>query len=58
MFPLIGAATRKRRISRLIDELESCELLMRDLCAQLIELSEDGDDLHVEVRRVLEALEG
>jgi hypothetical protein len=58
MFPLIGAVSRKRRINRLINEMESCELLMRDLCAQLIELSEEGDDLHVEVRRVLDALDG
>jgi hypothetical protein len=58
MLPLIGEATRKRKIRRLIDQLEGYERAMRDVCAQLIELSPDGDDLHVEVRRVLEGLDG
>jgi hypothetical protein len=58
MLPLIGEATRKRRIKRLIGQLEGYETAIRDVCAQLIELSPDGDDLHVEVRRLLEALDG
>jgi hypothetical protein len=58
MLPLIGATSRKRRIKRLIDQLEGYERAMRDICAQLIELSDEGDDLHIEVRRILECLDG
>ena len=58
MVPLMSEATRKRRIKRLINQLEGYERAMRDVCAQLIELSPDGDDLHVEVLRVLEGLNG
>jgi hypothetical protein len=56
--PLIGEASRKRRVNRLVAELEGYENAMRDRCAQLMELSHPGDDLYVEVRRLVEALDG
>ena len=55
---LMGDRNRRRRIDRLVRELEGYEYAMRDRCAQLLELCDHGDDLHTEVRRVLEALEG
>jgi len=58
MLPLISERARKRRINRIIRELEGYETAMRDRCAQLMELAEPGDDLHVEVRRLVEALDG
>ena len=58
MIPVISERARKRRINRIIAELEGYERAMRDRCAQLMELAHDGDDLHVEARRLVEALDG
>lgn len=55
---LICEKARQRRISRLLRELEGYERAMRDRCAQVIELTEVGDDIHVECLRVLESLDG
>ena len=55
---LMGERNRRRRIARLVRELEGYECAMRDRCAQLLELCDEDDDLSTEVRRVLEALEG
>ena len=54
----MGERNRRRRIARLVRELEGYECAMRDRCAQLLELCDEDDDLSTEVRRVLEALEG
>lgn len=56
MIPLVSEKDRKRRINRLIRELEGYESAMRDRCAQLIELSEPGDDLAVECQLLLQRL--
>lgn len=57
-FSVMGDRSRRRRVDRLVRELEGYEWAMRDRCAQLLELCDQGDDLHVEVLRVLDALEG
>ncbi len=51
-------AARKRRINRLVLQLTGLELAMRDVSAALLELTDPGDDLHVEVIRLLQALDG
>jgi hypothetical protein len=55
---LMSDRARKRRIARLIDRIEGLEAAMRNDLAALIELTEPGDDLHVEACQVLERLEG
>ena len=47
---------RRRRIALLIDELTLWEAQGRDLLAQVIELTDPNDDLHVECARVLDLL--
>lgn len=56
--PLMWRIHKKKRIAYLIEALGVHETGMRDCCAQLIELTDEGDDLHVEVQRLLEALDG
>ena len=57
-FLCMGEKARKRRINQLIDRIEGYERAMRDDLAALIELTDYGDDLHVEALQVLERLEG
>ena len=56
--PVIGKRVRARRIKRLVAALGEHEAAMRDICAALLELTDQGDDLAVEVARILQALEG
>lgn len=56
--PVIGKALRRRRINQLVDQLGDLEANMRDVCAALIELTDQNDDLHVEVQKLLSALDG
>ena len=56
--PLIGKVFRRQRIEQLTTLLGHHEDQMRGLAAQLLELTEPGDDLAVEVLRLLEALDG
>lgn len=56
--PLISRAVRRHRINALVEQLGDYETAMRDVCAALIELTDPADDLHVEVQRLLEALDG
>lgn len=56
MIPIIGRRARKQRINALVNEVARHERQMRNAVAQLIELTEHGDDLHVECCRLLEAL--
>jgi hypothetical protein len=56
--PVIGKRFRKARISALVEQLSAHEAAMRDLCAELLELSDPGDDLAVEVLRLLTTLDG
>ena len=55
--PLLGPLLRKRRAAALVEELGSLELEMRDVCAQIIEITDPGDDLHLEVIQLLTALD-
>jgi len=57
-FPLLSRLLRQRRIHALVDEIEIHEARLRDLCAALMELTDPDDDLHVEIVRLLEALDG
>jgi hypothetical protein len=55
---VLSKARRRRRINELTDEVAHHERQMRNAVAKLIELTDLGDDLHVECRRLLEALDG
>jgi hypothetical protein len=55
---VMSNAARKRRIDRLVHQLTGLELSMRAVSAALLELTDPGDDLHVEVIRLLQALDG
>lgn len=48
---------RQARINKLLERLVAWESEGRDLLAQLVELTDQGDDIHCEVLRVLELLE-
>jgi len=54
--PVVSRFMRRRRIALLIDELTLWEAQGRDLLAQVIELTDPNDDLHVECARVLDLL--
>lgn len=56
--PVIGKALRRQRINELVDDLSELEGEMRDVCAALVELTDQNDDLHVEVVRLIKALDG
>jgi hypothetical protein len=56
--PVIGKRLRRERINALVEELSDLEGGMRDVAAALIELTDKGDDLHVEVVRLIQALDG
>lgn len=56
--PVVGRFWRRCRQRDLIGQLETSEQRIRDLCCQLLEVTDQGDDLAVEVRRLLEALDG
>lgn len=49
---------RIQRIRALVADLSSLEAEMRDVTAALVELTDPGDDLHAEVSRLLQALDG
>lgn len=53
---VVSKAWRRRRLAGLLDQLQLWELEGRDLLAQVVELSEPGDDLHGECARVLALL--
>lgn len=59
MNPILVMCRRARikRINRLVSELEGYEAAMLDRCHQILELCDTNDDLHVSVRRLIEALE-
>ena len=56
--PVVSKARRRARITELTDAVAHHERQIRNALAGLIELTEEGDDLHVECRRLLEALDG
>lgn len=55
--PLLGRLFRKRHAAALVERLGFLEEEMRDVCAQILEVTEPGDDLHVEVIQLLDALD-
>jgi len=55
--PLMAKVHRKKRIDFLIAAIGHHENGLRDCCAALIELTNPEDDLHLEIKRLLEALE-
>lgn len=56
--PVVSRLIRKRRLEALVDELGTLEEAMRDCCARIVELTDQGDDLSVSVQELLEALDG
>jgi hypothetical protein len=56
--PVIGKALKRRRVNELVERLGDLEAEMRDVCAALVELTDNLDDLHVEVLHLLKALDG
>lgn len=46
-----------KRIDVLLDVLAEQEIALRDTCAALIECTDEGDELHMEIRRFLEQLD-
>lgn len=55
---LMPRAQRARRSKQLVAELGRLEAQMRNVCAELLDLSDPGDDLGEAVARLLVALEG
>lgn len=55
---LMTRQERGRRSRQLVRELGQLEGRMRDVCAELLDLAEPGDDLGAAVGRLLVALEG
>lgn len=56
--PTVSRMWRRRRLAELIESLTEWEVVGRDLLAQVIELTDDDDDMHTEARRVLDLLSG
>lgn len=56
--PVLGKVLRKERVMDLVEDLEELEFQMRDVCAAILELTDQGDDLHKEVHELLQALDG
>ena len=56
-FRLVSLRNKRSRIKALVDEVGHHERQLRNAVAQLVELTEPGDDLHVECRRLLEQLD-
>ena len=54
---LFRGRARKNRIDALVEEISHHERQMRNALAALIDLSDPGDDLHMECRLLLERLD-
>jgi hypothetical protein len=57
MLPLLGAAARRRRLVDLLTKAERLETQLCNVIAQVVELTDPGDEIHVEMRALLEALD-
>lgn len=55
---VVSRAWRRRHLAQLLDDLQQWEIEGRDLLAQVVELTDEGDDLHCEAARVLDLLAG
>ncbi len=49
---------RRARLRALVEDLARAEAEIRDIGAAIVELTEPGDDLHLSVLAVLQALDG
>ena len=56
--PVVSGWARRRKVSRVIEHIGLLEEEIRNECAVLLDLVDTNDDLAVEIRRLLEALEG
>ena len=56
-FPLMAKLHRKKRMQILLYAIEHHEIGLRDACAALIELTTPDDELHLEIKRLLEGLD-
>ena len=56
-FQLVSLRNKRSRIKALVEEVGHHERQLRNAVAQLVELTEPGDDLHVECCRLLEQLD-
>jgi hypothetical protein len=56
--PTITRRQRAQRARRLVAQLGQLEQQMRNCCAELLEITEPGEDLAETVARLLVALEG
>jgi hypothetical protein len=55
---LVHRTWRRRHLAQLLDDLGEWEADGRDLLAQVVELTDPDDDLHLECRRILDLLSG
>jgi hypothetical protein len=56
-FVNLSQRSRRRRQKTLIDRLEALEVELMDVCSAILEVTEPGDAVSIEVRRLLEAFE-
>ncbi|MDI9407224.1 MAG: hypothetical protein QM522_11020 [Chitinophagaceae bacterium] len=56
--PVVSGWARLRKVSRVIEHIGMLEEEIRNECAVLLDLVDTKDDLAVEIRRLLEALDG
>lgn len=55
-FGVMTGRHRQAKLEKLLHELEIWERVGRDLLCQVVELSNPGDEVHLEALRVLELL--
>lgn len=55
---VISRAWRRRYMAQLLDDLAQWEADGRDLLAQVVELTDEGDEIHTEAARILDLLGG
>lgn len=48
---------RMKRIDALLDQLADQEIALRDTCAALLECTDEGDELALEIQRLLDQLD-
>lgn len=51
------AFVRRRRLVHLLNQAEEIESKLLNVVAEIVELTEEGDALHVSMRQLLEALD-
>ena len=53
----MGPYARRKKLAALLQEAQVLEAQLCDVIAQVVELTEKGDELHLQMRELLEALE-